>query len=141
MKSPFSRLQIFVALSLTTFCVLCHPETSSSAPINVEDTDDEFIIKKPDSKDPAYAEFFEELHRHDEDKSASKSKRSAEEGNDHEKLTVEAPQEFEIPVKPHEHGDENYDQFLTHLYRHDELKRSRRMIVFRHDFLKKSPSV
>lgn len=130
-----------MTLSLTTFCVLCRPTTSSSAPINVEDTDDEFIIKKPVSNDPAYEEFFDELHRHDDSKNASKSKRSAEEGNGHEKLTVAAPEEFDIPVKPQDHGDDNYDQFLTKLYRHDELKRSRRMIVFRHDSLKKSPSV
>lgn len=125
---------MFVALSLTTFCVNCRPETSTIDSINVQDTDDEFIIKKPDSKDPAYDDFIKELYRHDESKT-SKSKRSAEDGNGPEKLTVASPDEFKIPAKPAVHEDENYGQFITHLYRHDELKRSRRMIVFRHDIM------
>lgn len=110
--------------------------------INVQDTDDEFIIKKPgqsESKDPAYTEFFDELHRKDDGKTPAKSKRSTDQGNDPEKLAVKLPDEYEIPAKPTETGDENYDQFLTKLYSHDELKRSRRMIVFRHEFLAKSP--
>lgn len=108
----------------------CRPEdTPSSDKINVNDTDDEFVIKKPEIKDQAYDKFLDELYQHDEAKKP-KSKRNAE--NVEEKLTVESPQEFEIPVKPVNPGDENYDKFLTHLYRHDELKRSRRMIVFRH---------
>lgn len=97
----------------------------------MNDTDDEFIITKPEKKDEAYDKFLDELYQHDEAKKP-KSKRNANEENVGEKLTVESPEEFEIPVKPVEHEDENYDKFVTHLYRHDELKRSRRMIVFRH---------
>ena len=112
----------------------CRPEEPTTDRINVEDTDDEFIISKPASNGPKYDEFLDELYRHDANKTPiSKTKRDAEEGNGHEKLPVETPEEFNIPNKPEEHHDENYDQFLTHLYRHDELKRSRRMIVFRHD--------
>lgn len=105
------------------------PEEIPSDKINVNDTDDEFVIKKPETKDQAYDQFLDELYQHDEAKKP-KPKRSVE--KDEEKLSVESPQEFEIPVKPVNPGDENYDKFLTHLYRHDELKRSRRMIVFRH---------
>lgn len=120
-----------LAVSLTTFCVNCHPaEDPSKATINVQDTDDEFIIMKPsNTNDPTYDKFLDELYRHDESKKP-KSKRSSEAESD--KITVESPEEFEIPVKPSANTDENYDQFLSHLYRHDELKRSRRMIVFRH---------
>jgi hypothetical protein len=112
------------------FCVNCRPENSTPGnKINVEDTEDEFIIKKPETKDEAYEKFVDELYQHDESKKP-KAKRSAEEKVG-ERLTVETPEEFEIPVKP-AHSDENYDKFLAHLYRHDELKRSKRMIVFRH---------
>lgn len=128
-------------LSLLTFYVQCRPEEPSKTDtINVEDTDDEFVIKKPVSNGPTYDKFLDELYRHDESKTPiSKAKRNAEEGNDHEKLPVETPEEFNIPAKPDEHQDQNYDQFLSHLYRHDELKRSRRMIVFRHECLENSP--
>lgn len=116
---------------MAIFSINCRPENSTpSNKINVDDTDDEFIIKKPEIKDEAYDKFLDELYQHDESKKP-KSKRSAEEKAVEEKLTVETPEEFEIPVKPVE-KDENYDKFITHLYRHDELKRSRRMIVFRH---------
>lgn len=145
-------IKVFVAaLSLTTFCVNCRPETDTSttnATINIEDTDDEFVIKKPSNKDdPKYVEFVDELYHHDEAKKQHpKTKRDslptqvaeAAAKNDHEKLTVELPNEFDIPAKPSVSKDGQYDEFLTHLYRHDELKlkRSRRMIVFRHDYLK-----
>jgi DNA polymerase sigma len=112
--------------------VNCRPENTPSDKINVEDTEDEFIIKKPEIKDEAYEKFVDELYHHDESKKP-KTKRSSDDGEKAgEKLTVEQPKEFEIPVKPVVHEDENYDKFITHLYRHDELKRSRRMIVFRH---------
>lgn len=124
---------------MTAFSVDCRPEDSSADKLNVEDTDDEFIIKKPDSKAPAYDDFIKELYRHDEGK-ATKAKRSAEDVDGHEKLAVSSPEEFDIPSKPAGHTDGNYDQFLTHLYRHDELKRSRRMIVFRHEILRDSQS-
>lgn len=127
-------------LSLATFTVFCRPEESTIHSINVEDTDDEFIIHKPASNGPTYDKFLDELYRHDDSKTPiSKTKRNAEEGNGHEKLPVETPEEFNIPLKPEEHQDQNYDQFLNHLYRHDELKRSRRMIVFRHDNIENSP--
>lgn len=118
-------------LSLTAFSVNCRPENTPSDKIDVNDTDDEFIITKPEKKDEAYDKFLDELYQHDEAKNP-KSKRNAEEENVGEKLTVKSPEEFEIPVKPVEHEDENYDKFVTHLYRHDELKRNKRMIVFRH---------
>lgn len=124
--------------------VECRPEENpSTQKINVEDTDDEFIIKKPASNDPTYNEFLDELYQHDKSKTptSSKTKRFAEEGNDNEKLSVDSPKEFDIPAKPEANKDENYDLFLSHLYRHDELKRSRRMIVFRHDLSKKLKSV
>lgn len=109
----------------------CRPEDTPSDKINVPDSDDEFIITKPDIKDQAnYDKFLDELYQHDEAKKP-KTKRDAEEKVG-EKLTVELPEEFDVPVKPVAHEDEHYDQFLTHLYRHDELKRSKRMIVFRH---------
>lgn len=128
-----------VILCLTTYYVVqCRPEEATTDRINVEDTDDEFIIKKPASNGPTYDKFLDELYRHDESKTPI-ARRSAEEGNGHEKLPLETPEEFNIPKKPEEHHDENYDQFLSHLYRHDELKRSRRMIVFRHDILENSP--
>jgi hypothetical protein len=133
--SSFSQLlclQIMVVLGLSAILVNCRPEDPRTDTINVQDTDDEFIIKKPDTTDPAYNEFIDELYKHDENKKP-KSKRNVEDEEGHVKLTVESPKEFEIPVKPESHTDENYDQFLSHLYRHDELKRSRRMIVFRHD--------
>jgi hypothetical protein len=106
----------------------------------VDDTDDEFVIKKPDSTDPAYNAFLNELYKHDVNK--PKSKREAIDSEQiPEKLTVEVPQQFDIPVKPSVNGndDTGYGQFLNHLYRHDELKRdsdenhsrSRRMIIFR----------
>jgi hypothetical protein len=124
-----------VAFCLTTFCVNCHPEDPDAPKqtINVQDTDDEFIIKKPNTTDPAYDKFIDELYQHDSDKQRPKARRNAEESPT--KLTVESPKEFEIPAKPQGKDDEHYDQFLSHLYRHDELKlkRSRRMIVFRHD--------
>lgn len=109
--------------------------SSPSNPINVEDTDDEFIIKKPVNTNHLTEEFIDELYKHDEAKKP-KEKRETKEAidADAEKLTVESPKEFEIPVKPVLGQSENYDQFINHLYRHDELKkRSRRMIVFRHD--------
>lgn len=112
----------------------CRPENAENTPsdkINVNDTDDEFDIKKPQIKDQVYDKFLDELYQHDEAKKP-KSKRNADGKEVGEKLTVESPEEFEIPVKPVNHEDENYDKFVTHLYRHDELKRSRRMIVFRH---------
>lgn len=110
--------------------VNCRPENSTPGnKINVEDTEDEFIIKKPEIKDETYDKFIDELYQHDESK--KKTRRSAEEKVG-ERLTVETPEEFEIPIKPGNGEDENYDKFVTHLYRHDELKRSRRMIVFRH---------
>lgn len=104
--------------------------------INVEDTDDEFIIKKPAKDSFAYDDFIKELYRHDADK-ATKAKRSAEAADGLGRLPV-SPQEFEIPPKPSAYADQHYDQFLTNLYRHDELKRSRRMIVFRHEFMRDS---
>lgn len=111
-------------------CVNCRPESSTpSNKINVDDTEDEFIIKKPEIKDEAYDKFVDELYQHDESK--KKPKRSAEEKAG-ERLTLETPEEFEIPVKPVNNEDESYDKFITHLYRHDTLKRSKRMIVFRH---------
>jgi hypothetical protein len=112
--------------------------------IDVEDTEDEFVIKKPENAGPVYDQFLEELYQHDQGKNTTKPKRSAdEEEKNSEKLTVEAPEEFDIPVKPALNVDDNYDQFLTHLYRHDEEKRTRqkRMIVFRHESLRESQSV
>lgn len=134
-----------MVLSLTALCVNCQTEAASTDVINVEDTDDEFIIKKPQSTDQAYDKFLEELYRHDEGKkTAAKSKRDAEVEDESSpgKLSVEPPQEFEIPAKPPTHVDGDYDQFLSHLYRNDEQKqtRSKRMIVFRHDFVRAPPS-
>lgn len=126
-----------MTLSFTTLCINCRPDGTSDK-LNVEDTDDEFIIKRPDAKDPAYDDFIKELYRHDQDK-ATKAKRSAEADDGLEKLPVLSPEEFNIPSKPAVHTDEN-DQFITNLYRHDELKRSRRMIVFRHEIFKDSTS-
>lgn len=129
-------------MSLSIFCVDCRPQDPPAALINVEDTDDEFEIKRPDAitdaKDTTtYNDFIKELYRHDADKT-TKAKRSAEANDGHGKLPVSPPEEFEIPPKPVAYADQHYDQFLTNLYRHDELKRSRRMIVFRHDILKAS---
>lgn len=44
-------------------------------PIDVHDTDDEFVIKKPQSEDPKYTDFLDELYKHDNEKQPSKSKR------------------------------------------------------------------
>ena len=110
--------------------VLCRPDDDSKpALIGVEDTEDEFVIKKPETENPAYNEFLDELYKHDDEKK-SKSKRDTNDAD--EKLTVEIPEEFEMLLQP-PRGQENYDEFVDHLYRHDELKRSRRMIVFRHE--------
>lgn len=131
-----------------TLFVHCRPETSPPATgesINVEDTDDEFEIKKPTAKDPKYDDFIDELYRHDEAKKP-KSKRDADQDG-LGKLTIETPAEYEIPAKPSSSADGNYDEFLNHLYRHDELKRieravrAKRMIIFRHEHFKKRRSV
>lgn len=123
-------------MSLTAFLADCRPETEQPpATIDVEETDDEFIIKKPTSTDQKYDDFIKELYRKDENKQGAKSKRNAPA---EVPLTVESPNEYEIPSKPL-NTDGQYDDFLSELYRHDELKkrssrslkRSRRMIVFR----------
>jgi hypothetical protein len=98
--------------------------------INVKDTDDEFTINKPNNSDPKYKEFLTELYRHDkakEQKGNVKRDTSA-----HEKVNIEDPKAFDIPAKPAA-KDEKYGSFLSHLYRHDDLKRSKRMIVYRYN--------
>lgn len=101
----------------------------------MEDSEDEFIIKKPTSTDQKYDDFIKELYRKDENKQGTKSKRSTPA---EALLTVESPNEYEIPAKPST-TDGQYDEFLSELYRHDELKkrssrslkRIRRTLVFR----------
>ncbi|CRK90606.1 CLUMA_CG004308, isoform A [Clunio marinus] len=121
-----SFLIILMVICLMAFNVNCRPENSSSSDvINVEDTDDEFIIKKPTSMGPAYQQFLDELYRHDLKKAKiPKAKRNAEDDPAFNKLTVESPNEFDIPVKPPLGTNENYDQFLSHLYRKDEAKKN-----------------
>lgn len=126
-------------MSLTAISANCRPETEQPpATIDVDETEDEFIIKKPTSTDQKYDDFIKELYRNDGNKQGAKSKRSAA---DEVQLTVESPNEYEIPAKP-SNTNGQYNEFLSELYRHDELKkrssrslkRSRRMIVFRHDY-------
>lgn len=82
----------------------------------------------------------DELYKHDVQK--PKTKREAIAGEQiPDKLTVDIPQQFDIPVKPTVNGNDEsgYGQFLSNLYRHDQLKvdtdknheRKRRMIIFR----------
>jgi hypothetical protein len=117
---------------LTTFCCEGRPQSADenkSDTVNVQDTDDEFVIKKPDSVDPKYTDFLDELYKHDNEKQSAKSKRDV-----NEKINIEESQlEFDVPKKPLATvPSENYDKFLSELYRHDELKRNKRMIVFRY---------
>lgn len=109
--------------------ILGYPQNSSNdALIDVEDTDDEFIIKKPASQnDPEYNKFLEELYRQDGGKQQTRSKRNSD--DEHLPLPI-LPDEFDIPDKP-KSEDKNYESFVKELYRQDTLKRNKRMIVFR----------
>jgi hypothetical protein len=120
--------------------VQCRPEEETkekpqSELLDVADTDDEFIIKKPANVDPKYQDFLDELYRHDDVKnSEKKTKRETE------TIPVDDPKEYIIPEKP-VNGDENYDKFISELYSHDDAKklrepkltRQKRMLIFRHE--------
>lgn len=124
---------------LITSHVYCRPEEelkdSQSDLLNVTDTDDEFIIKKPVNVDPKYQEFLDELYRGDKEKNVEKKTK-----RETETIPVDNPKEYIIPEKP-VNGDENYDKFISELYSHDEAKklrdskltRQKRMLIFRHE--------
>ena len=131
MLFTFLQVILLLAYQLTIFAVCeCRPSsTDKPDTVNVQDTDDEFVIKKPQTVDAKYTDFLDELYRHDKTKTASKSKRDAS-----DKIDIdESKLQFDVPQKPLESvKSEDYDKFLSELYRHDELKRSKRMIVFRY---------
>lgn len=121
-----SKCLNFLVLVICCEVIAGYPQNSSDALINVKDSEDEFIIKKPDSlSDPEYNKFLEELYRQDSGKHQKISKRSS----DQEHLPLN-PDEFDIPDKP-KNEDKNYESFVKELYRQDTLKRNKRMIVFR----------
>lgn len=106
--------------------------------LDVTDTEDEFIIKKPSNDDPKYKDFLDELYRKDNVKNSDKkTKREAEE------LPVEDAKEYVIPEKPQSGINESYDKFISHLYSQDSekkvhqqptsLHRHKRMLIFRQE--------
>lgn len=105
--------------------------------LNVQDTDDEFVIKKPQHQDPHYKDFIDTLYRHDHVKNSEKTKRETAEN-----LPVEDANEYVIPEKPQSGVDENYDKFISHLYSQDtekqvnqtNLHRQKRALLFRHEY-------
>lgn len=115
---------------MTTFCN-CRPQNGDDKTdlINVHDTEDEFVIKKPDSADPKYTDFLDELYRHDTAKKDSKSKRDISDASKNipEKVPIET-NTFDIKAIT---TDENNTNSLSHLYRNDNSKRNKRMIIFR----------
>lgn len=122
---------------MTIFHCDCRPQnddkSDTNKPLDVKDTEDEFVIKKPsdaDLTDPKYSDFLDELYRNDKSKQSAKTKRDVS-----EKIAVENPKgELDIPNKPLSSVDPaSYDRFISHLYANDKLKREKRspMIVFR----------
>lgn len=143
-RSPLSK-QLFFACNIFIVEILARPNHEQVQQANVEkldvqDTDDEFIIKKPSKVDPKYKDFLDELYRKDNVKNADKkTKREAEAV----KAPVEDAKEYVIPEKPQSGVNENYDKFISELYSHDaekqvnqqptKLHRQKRMLIFRRE--------
>ncbi|KAG5681503.1 hypothetical protein PVAND_010930 [Polypedilum vanderplanki] len=133
-KTLFAIVIFLLVCHLTTFLCESRPQSDDGKKadvdgINVQDTDDEFVIKKPESTDQKYTDFLDELYKHDSEKQGTKSKRDVS-----DKIDIdESKAQFDIPKKPLATvNSADYDKFLGELYKHDELKRSERMIVFRY---------
>lgn len=137
--------QIFLVANIFIVEMCCHPspdqvqQPNAEKLIDVQDTDDEFVIKKPQQvNQPQYKEFLDTLYRQDSVKNSDKkTKRETA-----DELPVEDAMEYVIPEKPKSGVDENYDKFISNLYSQDtekhvsqqsNLHRQKRALIFRHE--------
>lgn len=99
---------------MVTFCN-CRPQNDK---IDIKDTSDEFVITKPESTDPKYTDFLDELYKGDQAKQPAKSKRDTYALDD--KILYDYLNSF----------DDTPVEIVSH--QHAELKRNKRMILFRY---------
>lgn len=108
---------IFFLCCFVTFCT-CRPQNDK---IDIKDTSDEFVINKPESTDPKYTDFLDELYKKDQAKQpAPKSKRDTRTYD--EKFAYDYLNSFDDTAV--------MEEIVSHQYA--ELKRSKRMILFRY---------
>ena len=106
---------------MSTFYCDCRPadDKKDTNPIGVKDTEDEFVITKPETVDAKYTDFIDELYKHDNEKKAGKSKRDL--SNVSEASIHDESISFDLAVN--EIIRDNEDE-----------KRGRRMLVFRYSY-------
>lgn len=104
----------------------CRPQNDK---LDIQETDDEFVFKKPDNTDSKYTDFLDELYKHDtEKKSATSTKTKRDLGSQDDKIFFDDPNLFDKNENTHP----TMEKIVSHLYQSDEFKRSKRMILFRY---------
>jgi hypothetical protein len=98
----------------------CRPQTDK---LDVHDTDDEFVIKKPEHTDNKYTDFLDELYKHDTEKQSATPKSKRDTNN---------PNSFDVYSPHQQQQDPIMEQIVSHLIVDDELKRRKRSILFRY---------
>lgn len=100
----------------------CRPQNDK---LDIHDTDDEFVIKKPDNVDTKYTDFLDELYKHDTAKqSATPSKSKRDLSGQDDKILFDDINSFDDETQP------LIEKIVSH--HSDEIKRSKRMILFRY---------
>jgi hypothetical protein len=118
---PFSSLLSFSQVVCFLCCLVtlcnCRPQNDK---IDIHDTSDEFVITKPESTDPKYTDFLDELYKKDQEKQPAKSKRDTYAQDD--KIIYDYLNSFDdTPI---------VEEIVSH--HHIEMKRGKRMILFRY---------
>lgn len=127
MKWSRALFSLSFSVKAVLICCCCLATLSNCRPQNdkldVHDTDDEFVIKKPENSDPKYTDFLDELYKHDSAKQSAspKSKRDLNLNTQDDKIMFDDPNLFYDTEKT-----------VSQLYQSNEFKRSKRMILFRY---------
>lgn len=112
----------------------CRPQQTDK--LDIHDTDDEFVIKKPENTDTKYTDFLDELYKHDTEKqsAAPKSKRDT---SNHDELLVDQNSYDMYPSQQQQQQEAIMEQIVSHLIEKEEeddneFKRRKRSILFRY---------
>lgn len=126
----WSRALFFLSFFVQAFLICCCLATLSNCrpqndKIDIHDTDDEFVIKKPQNSDPKYTDFLDELYKHDSAKQSASPKSKRDLNTQDDKIMFDDPNLF-YDTQP------IMEKTVSQLYQSNEFKRSKRMILFRY---------
>ena len=124
-----SSLSLSFSVKAILICCWCLATLSNCRPQNdkldIHDTDDEFVIKKPDNTDPKYTDFLDELYKHDSAKQSASPISKRDLSTQDDKIMFDDPNLF-YDTQP------IMEKTVSQHYQSNEFKRSKRMILFRY---------